>query len=193
MISYIEGEIILRGVNFIILKAGGIGFRVFVLPGTGASGERIELFTHMAVREDAMTLFGFSSYDELELFEILIGVSGVGPKAGLGILSIADPATIKMAIAKEDSSILTRVSGIGKKTAERVILELKNKFTLADIKESELNATQREIMDHQDEVEALVGLGYGENEVRKVLANISGEKTLEERIKLALRELGKKK
>jgi Holliday junction DNA helicase RuvA len=156
-------------------------------------GERVELYTHMAVREDAMTLFGFSTYEELELFEILIGVSGIGPKAGLGILTIANPSTIKMAIAKEDSSILTRVSGIGKKTAERVILELKNKFTMADIIEGEIGSTEKEIMDHQDVVEALIGLGYGQSDVRKVLSNIPKEKSLEEKIRLALRELGKNK
>jgi len=193
MISYIEGEIILRGANFIILKAGGVGFKIFVLPDVNVTVEQLGLYTHMAVREDAMTLFGFSTYEELELFEILIAVSGVGPKAGMGILSIANPNTIKLAIAKEDASILTRVSGIGKKTAERVILELKSKFTLADIKGGELNSTQQEIMDQQDVIEALIGLGYSQNEVRQVLSNIPREKSLEERIKLALKELGRKK
>jgi len=193
MISYIEGEVILRGVNFIILKSGGVGFKVFVLPDVDVAVDRIGLYTHMAVREDALTLFGFNTYEEMELFEILIAVSGVGPKAGMGILSIANPNTIKLAIAKEDASILTRVSGIGKKTAERVILELKNKFTLADIKTGELNSTQQEIMDQQDVIEALIGLGYGQNEVRQVLSNIPREKSLEERIKLALKQLGKKK
>lgn len=193
MISYIEGEIILRGTNFIILKAGGVGFKIFVLPDVNVTVEQLGLYTHMAVREDAMTLFGFFTYEELELFEVLIAVSGVGPKAGMGILSIANPNTIKLAIAKEDASILTRVSGIGKKTAERVILELKHKFTLADIKGGELNSTQQEIMDQQDVIEALIGLGYGQNEVRQVLSNIPREKSLEERIKLALKELGKKK
>jgi Holliday junction DNA helicase RuvA len=193
MISYIEGEIILRGANFVIVKSGGMGFKVFVLPGADISGDFIELYTHLAVREDSLTLYGFPTYEELELFEILIGVSGIGPKAGLGILSVANPTTIKMAIAREDSSILTSVSGVGKKTAERVILELKNKFTLADIAEGELNPTQKEILDHQDVVEALMGLGYGQNDVRKVLSKIPKEKSLEEKIKLALRELGKNK
>lgn len=193
MIAYLEGEIVFRGVNFVILKSGGVGFKVFVLPDTDVSGERLRLYTHLAVREDALTLFGFRTYEELELFGILIGVSGVGPKAGMGILSVADPATIKLAIAKEDASILTRVSGIGKKTAERVILELKNKFTLGEIKEGDLSAAQKEILDQQDVIEALMGLGYGQNDVRKVLENIPREKSLEERVRLALRELGKGK
>lgn len=192
MISYIEGEIIFKESNFIIIKSSGIGFKVFVLPGIDSSSNNIGLYTHLAVREDSLTLFGFKTYEELELFEILIGVSGIGPKAGMGILAISDPATIKLAIAKEDASILTRVSGIGKKTAERVILELKNKFTIADIKENEMNAVQQEIMDQQDVIEALISLGYNQNEARKALAKIPPEKTMEEKIKLALKELGKK-
>lgn len=193
MISYLEGEIIFRSDNFIILNSSGVGFKVFVLPTLDRSGDRLALFTHLAVREDALTLFGFATYDELELFEILIGVTGIGPKAALGILSISNPATVKLAIAHEDASILTRVSGIGKKTAERVILELKNKFTLADIQSGEVDSTEQEILDAQDVIEALMGLGYGQNEVRQVLSKISPEKSLEEKIKSALKELGKKK
>jgi Holliday junction DNA helicase RuvA len=193
MISYLEGEIVFKSINFIILRSGGVGFKVFILPGADVSGEKVALYTHLAVREDALTLFGFKTYEELELFEILIGVSGVGPKAAMGILSISDPDTIKLAIAKEDASILTRVSGIGKKTAERVILELKNKFTFGDIKTGELNDAQKEILDQQDVIEALMGLGYGQNEVRRVLEDIPREKSLEERVRMALRELGKNK
>jgi Holliday junction DNA helicase RuvA len=193
MISYIEGEIIHRASGFVIVKSGGLGFKIFVMPGIELAGERAEFYTHLAVREDALTLYGFLDYEELELFEILIGVSGVGPKAALGILSIANPATIKMAIAKEDATILTRVSGIGKKTAERVILELKSKFTLADIQEGELNATQQEILDQQDAIGALMGLGYGQAEARKVLSKLPYELSMEERIRLALKELGKRK
>ncbi|MDD3190836.1 MAG: Holliday junction branch migration protein RuvA [Candidatus Pacebacteria bacterium] len=193
MISYIEGEVLFKGKDFIILKTAGVGFKVFVLPGIDATKEKIGLYTHLAVREDALTLFGFVSYEELELFETLISVSGIGPKAGLGILSLADPATVKTAIVREDASILTRVSGIGKKTADRVILELKNKFTFADITEGEAGEKQKALIDHQDVVEALMGLGYGQNEVRKVLEKIPKESSLEDKIKLALKELGKNK
>lgn len=192
MISYIEGEIIFRGDSFIIVKSAGIGFKIFVTARVDLSSDSAALYTHLAVREDALTLFGFTSYEELELFEILISVSGIGPKAGLGILSAADPGTIKTAIAREDSSILISVSGIGKKTAERVILELKNKFSVADMENTELNAAQQEIIDQHDVIEALVGLGYGQSDARRVLAQIPKEKSLEEKIRLALRELGKK-
>jgi Holliday junction DNA helicase RuvA len=193
MISYIEGEIIRRGSGFVILKSGGVGFKIFIMPTAELSGERAAFFTHLAVREDALTLYGFLDYEELELFEILIGVSGVGPKAGLGILTIANPATIKMAIGREDVSILTRVSGIGKRTAERVILELKNKFTLADVRQGALTSTEQEILEQQDAIEALMGLGYDQTQARKALEKIPRDLGLEERIKLALKELGKKK
>lgn len=193
MISYLEGKIMLRKENFIILNAQGVGFKVFVLPGLDMAGERVALYTHLAVREDSLTLFGFNTYEELELFETLISVSGIGPKAGLGILSLADPNTIKLAITREDASILTRVSGIGKKTAERVILELKNKFTVADISSEDVSPVQQEILDQQDAIGALVGLGYGQNEVRKVLEKIPKDTSLEEKVRLALKELGKNK
>lgn len=193
MISYIEGEVIFRADNFIIVRCQGVGYKVFVLPAVADGSEEISLYTHLAVREDALTLFGFRTYEELELFETLISVSGIGPKAGLGILALADPDTIKLAIAHEDASILTRVSGIGKKTAERVILELKNKFTIADISPQGTNLVQQEILDQQDVIGALMGLGYGQNEIRKVLDNIPKEKSLEEKIKLSLKELGKNK
>lgn len=193
MISYIEGEIIFRGDGFVILKCQGLGYKVFVSGSFAAGEDQAAFFTHLAVREDALTLFGFRTYEELELFETLIGVSGIGPKAGMGILSLADPGTIKLAIAHEDASILTRVSGIGKKTAERVILELKNKFTIADIAAGGVSPVRQEILDQQDVITALVGLGYGQNEVRKALEKIPTEATLEEKIRLALKELGKRK
>jgi len=193
MISYIEGEVIFRSDNFIIVRCQGVGYKVFVLPAVADDSGEISLYTHLAVREDALTLFGFRTYEELELFETLISVSGIGPKAGMGILALAEPGTIKLAIAHEDASILTRVSGIGKKTAERVILELKNKFTIADISPQGTSPVQQEILDQQDVIGALMGLGYGQNEIRNVLEKIPKEKSLEEKIKLSLKELGKNK
>ena len=154
--------------------------------------DEVEFFTYLNVREDALTLYGFTNYQELELFEHLISISGIGPKAGLGILSLADPETIKVAIAKGDSSILTRVSGIGKKTAERVVLELRNKFSSLQSDEV-LQEKSKEINDHADVIEALVGLGYSSSEAKKALVNVSAEiKDVSERIKMALKELGKR-
>jgi len=190
MISYIKGKIILRGGKFIIARSGNVGFKIFVLPSLNLEEDEVELFTHLNVREDALNLYGFSSYKELELFELLLTVSGVGPKAGMGIMSLADAETIKVVIAKGDASMLTRVSGVGKKTAERVILELKSKF--AAFNQVDLEKKSKEISDETDAIEALVGLGYSKNEAQKALSGVSCEiKDVGKRIKMALKELGK--
>lgn len=191
MISYLKGKIILKKEKFIIISTGNVGYKVFVISSHGEAGEEIELFTYLNVREDLLALYGFAEYKELELFELLISVTGIGPKAGMGILALADPETIKIAIAKGDSGILTRVSGIGKKTAERVILELGNKFTISDVENMEDKT--KEIGNHSDALDALVSLGYSPNDAKKALANISPEiKDVGEKIKTALKELGKR-
>ena len=190
MISYIEGKIIFRGEKFIIIKTSGIGFKVFVLPDLNLENDEIKLFTYLNVKEDALTLYGFLDYKELELFELLISISGIGPKAGLGILSLADTETIKVAIVKNDASVLTRVSGIGKKTAERVILELKNKILISDI--GDLEDKSKEISEHSDAIDALISLGYNAGEAKNALSRISPEvKDVGERVRMALREMGK--
>ncbi|MCK5466481.1 Holliday junction branch migration protein RuvA [Candidatus Parcubacteria bacterium] len=191
MISYIEGKIIFRGEKFIIIKTGGIGFKVFVLPDLNLENDEIKLFTYLNVKEDALTLYGFLNYKELELFELLISISGIGPKAGLGILSLADTETIKVAIVKNDASVLTRVSGIGKKTAERVILELKNKILISDL--GDLEDKSKEINEHSDAIDALISLGYNAGEAKNALSKISPEvKDVGERVRMALKEMGKK-
>ncbi|MEA1936842.1 MAG: Holliday junction branch migration protein RuvA [Patescibacteria group bacterium] len=191
MLSYLKGKIIFRGKDFVIIESNKIGFKVFILANLNTENDELELFTHLVVREDALTLYGFSNYEELELFELLISISGIGPKAGLGILSLADPKTVKVAIAKGDASILTRVSGIGKKTAERVILELGNKFSISDV--NGLEEKSKEINNQTDAIDALVSLGYNINEAKKALSEVPSEiKDVGERIRVALKGLGKK-
>jgi len=191
MISYLKGKIILKKEKFIIISTGNVGYKVFAMSSFGEVGEEIELFTYLNVREDALALYGFAEYKELELFELLISISGIGPKAGMGILALADPETIKIAIAKGDSSILTRVSGIGKKTAERVILELRNKFSISDVENIEDKT--KEIGNHSDALDALVSLGYSPNDAKRALANLSPEiKDVGDKIKKALKELGRR-
>ncbi len=191
MLSYIKGKIIFREKDFIVVKSNDIGFKVFILANLNIENDEVELFTHLVVREDALTLYGFSNYEELGLFELLISISGIGPKAGLGILSLADPETVKLAIAKGDVSILTRVSGIGKKTAERVVLELRNKVSVSDT--AGLGEKTREINDQTDAVDALISLGYNINEAKRALSEVPSEvKDVGERIKMALKGLGKK-
>jgi Holliday junction DNA helicase RuvA len=149
--------------------------------------EEVDLFIHTYVREDILALYGFLNFEELEMFELLISITGIGPKAAIGILSIATPKTIKTAILNEDASILTKVSGIGKKTAERVILELQNK--IADMSESE----KGEAVIDSDAIEALTTMGYSVAEARDALKCVPEEiKDIGEKIKVALRNLGKK-
>src|SRR5689334_3135332 len=132
MIGHLTGTVFEKELGAVILDVGGVGYRVHVSNATFAAlpaetGSSVSLYTYMAVRETSMELYGFADKEELALFELLINVSGIGPKSGLAILSLANAATLTTAIAKNDVSYLTKVSGIGKKTAEKIILELKDK------------------------------------------------------------------
>jgi len=190
MIAKIKGKIEYIKDNYAVVDVQGVGYKVFATPyslGKVAGKPEVDFFIHTYVREDTLVLYGFLSLEELEMFELLISISGIGPKAGLGILTVATPRTIKTAILNEDSSILTRVSGVGKKTAERVILELKNK--IADMPESEKGDAVSDV----DSIEALAGMGYSVTEAREALKMVPKDiKEVSERIKLALRNLGKK-
>lgn len=191
MIAYLAGEVIFKGEDFVILETGGTGFKIFVGFDAPEAGGHLELFTHLVVREDALSLYGFKTFGELEMFETLLGVSGIGPKSALGVLIAASPAMIKAAIVQEDTGILTQVSGIGKKTAARVILELKNKFSVNDL--ADLTSEEIPVTTKSEAIDALIGLGYRPQEVRRVLAEIPADKTLEEKIRLALKSLGRGK
>ena len=146
MIAQLEGNIAgMRG-NALILVVGGIGYLVHVSAytlGKLAGEDQVLLHVHTHVREDTLALYGFQSEEELHMFQLLISVSGIGPKAALSILSLADLKTLRLAIVNKDPSILTRVSGVGKKTAEKVIVELQNKVTaVAGDDEGEAAASQ---------------------------------------------------
>jgi len=189
MIAHIEGNIISRADKFVVLDVGGIGYRVYVSPDTlGAlSGkDSAELFTHLVVKEDILDLYGFLSEEELLMFEMLIGISGVGPRSAIGILGVAPPKTLKAAISAGDTSYLTKVSGIGRKNAEKIILELRDKFGPLE------EGTNGMLKEDSEVIEALTALGYGSADARdtlkKVPAEISGTNN---RIKEALKLLGK--
>ncbi len=190
MIGFLEGK--LGGIKsgYAIVLCSGVGYKVSVSAytlGKIAGAEQVSLHIHTHVREDQLNLFGFLDEDELEMFELLISVSGIGPKVALGILSIADPNTIRTAIVHKDPSLLTRVSGVGKKTAEKVIVELQNK-----VKETELRGTAQALAD-QDALEALAAMGYSVSDAREALKLVSPEvKDVGARITQALKNLGKK-
>ena len=189
MIGKIKGKIDEIRKGYVIIDVNGVGYRVYateVTLGSISKKDEVDLYIYTDVKEDHIRLFGFENGEEFEMFELLISISGVGPKAALGILTIANPPTIKNAILQEDSSILTRVSGIGKKTAERIILELSNKVDeLPDIQKEEVQIDQ-------DVVEALISMGYSVSEAREANKNIPKDiSDISEKIKYALKEMKK--
>ncbi len=190
MIGYLRGKIEYIKDGHVVIDANGVGYKIFLTSfnlGKISGKENVELFIHTHVREDILALYGFLSLVELDMFELLLSVSGVGPKAALGILSVADPKTIRTAIINEDPSILTKVSGVGKRTAERVIVELKNKIADLSVGEKE------EVAADSDALEALTSMGYSVSEAREALKGISKDiKDVGERVKLALKNLGKR-
>ena len=190
MIAKLKGKIEYIKDNYVVVDVHDVGYKVFLSVytfGKVSAMKEVNLFTYTYVREDILALYGFLTLEEKEMFELLISISGIGPKASMGILSIATPKTIRTAILNEDPSILTKVSGIGKKTAERVILELKNKVADMSVGEKE------EIVIDSDAIEALVGMGYSVSEARDALKLVPAEvKDVGARIRQALRNLGKK-
>ena len=192
MIASLAGNIRHKELNSITVDVGGVGYRVAVTTETALEakvGSPISIWTHLVVRETALELFGFLDKETLEIFELLITISGIGPKSALGILNIVSPATLRQAVASEDTTYLTRVSGIGKKNAEKIVLELKNKLKFSKEDTSTGSVQARE---ESDALEALVSLGYSERDARdtlkKVPKNIEGAS---ERVKAALKLLSK--
>ena len=192
MIHYLTGKIISRGENFAVIENNGIGFKVFLtgdaLNKLPAAGSEVKIFCYLYIREETvLELYGFLKEEELNFFGLLISISGVGPKTALNILSVDRLENLMAAIIENRPDLLTRASGIGQKTAERVILELKSKIKLKTAK----TLTQKQDLDTEVE-EALVGLGYSRRQVREILSKIPSEMTkIEERLKEALRLLGR--
>ena len=190
MIAQLTGNVSGIRDGALILCVGGVGYKVYTNAYTlgKAVGEgeiTLAIYTH--VREDVLALYGFLEEEELKMFELLIGVSGIGPKAALSILSIADVAALQAAIVNEDASILTRVSGVGKKTADRVVLELKNK--VASVSEGRQQQSNQDM----DAMEALMAMGYNVSDARDALKLVPSDIVdVGERVKQALKGLGKK-
>ncbi len=193
MISFIRGKIISKQNTYIILETNNIGYQVYIGANFAQDlklGQEVETFIHHRVREEASDLYGFPSLDDLELFELLLTVSGVGPKSALGVLNIASSDDIKEAIIRGDAGLLTKVAGIGKKTAERLVLELKNKVVRL---ESSTEMSTSSSLASGDEIDALMNLGYSLSEARQALQEVSDKiSDSGERIKIALRKMAKK-
>ncbi len=192
MISYLNGKIKNKRQSYIIIEVNNVGYQVFVNSIMYADfdiGQDVEVYTHQHVREDSLDLYGFKSLEDLEMFELLLSISGIGPKSALGVLAVASVNDIKNSISRGDSHLLTKVSGIGKKTAERVVLELREKVgQIIDNKQIIENGG----LASGDEIDALMALGYSMQQSRDALRGVDAKiKDSGERIKGALKGLNK--
>ncbi len=200
MYSYIRGILTEQAEDAIVVEAGGVGYHIYTpaqtfsaLPGLG---EEVKVYTHLHMREDAMLLYGFLSKEDLIFFKLLIGVSGIGPKGAVAILSVLSTDDLRFAVMGEDAKTIARAPGIGAKTAQRLILELKDKISLADVFEEKPNLGDRQpdvstAAVKNDAVAALVALGYSSSEAVKALSGIAvtEETTVEDLLKQCLKNM----
>ena len=185
MIAFVRGELVGVEEDKVIIDVGGIGYNVFVSASTFSKlppeGREVKLYTYMNVKEDLMQLYGFLTRDELQVFRLVIGVSGIGPKGGLGILSQLTPDDLRFAVASKDVKAISAAPGIGKKTAEKLILELKDKLSIEDVlnhpsEESDtVSGTSLHYEVQSEAVQALVALGYGNTEALKAVKQVEIE------------------
>jgi Holliday junction DNA helicase RuvA len=192
VIGSLLGSVLERGLNGeVLVEVGGVGYRVLVPMGAVPAlepGNNAFLFTHQHVRDDALILFGFLTRDERDTFEALITASGVGPKLALAILSVHSPSSLRRCLAEDDIDSLVSVPGVGKRTAQRLLVDLKARLAVPDldltaVPGSESPNARAEVRD------ALVGLGYGNDEVRDVFGQLNEDGTVEELLREALRLL----
>ena len=196
MIGYLRGRVAHLFADYCLLDVQGVGYRVFV-PASDRSrlrkGDEAELFIHTSVREDAILLYGFCTQEEYDAFQLLISVSGIGPKVALGILSAITVERLCQAIHQKESSVLTKLPGIGKKSAERIILELKDKVSWTEGEEAA--AVEADVLPGDDMLSeamaALAALGYSQSELGPVLRKAKDCATVQDVIKLALKELNR--
>lgn len=191
MIGMLTGTVALRNDPFIILDVHGVGYKVYITSQLFPSltqGQELTVFTHTHVREDALELFGFPTAEDLRLFELLIDVNGIGPKTAVGVFAVGNRSEIVGAIAQADVDFFTGVPRLGKKNAQKIIIELKNKIggkEELDLKEESDDITYETIA-------ALEGIGFSEREARMAIKAIEGKgTTVQEKVKLALKQLGK--
>lgn len=202
MISYIRGELAAVETDKVIVDVGGVGYGIY-MPAQAISllppqGREVKLHTYLNVKEDAMQLFGFLTRDDLEVFKLIIGVNGIGPKGGLGILSVLSPDDLRFAVVSNDVKAIQAAPGIGKKTAEKLILELKDKLSIDDVLEHAGQGEKEVYLAgggsngvQSEAVQALVALGYGSTEALKAVKQIeiTEDMEVEEVLKGALKHM----
>ncbi len=200
MISYIKGEITKKGTDYLTIENNGIGYYIntsFNTLKNLSEGDKSSVFTFMYVREDIIALYGFSTIDELDMFKKLISVNGVGPKAGLAVLSTYEINSIKLFILKEDVTAMSKVSGIGKKTASKIILDLKDKIgkleELVNVNMNDIISVATDLSNDADDITAvLMSLGFSQSEAKKAIEGIDTTgKTENQIIKEALKKLNR--
>jgi len=195
MIGYINGKVVLLATEYCLVETNGIGYRVF-MTGNGLSrlerDKEIKLFIYTSVREDAILLYGFFDYDEYNLFIKLITVSGIGPKVALGMLAGITPDAFRLSVLNQDVKALTKLPGVGKKTAERLLLELRDKLgfsaeekSVASLNDGVMNSASLGVKD--EALQALLALGYDNSEIIPVLKDIKEDMPVEEIIKVVLK------
>lgn len=202
MYSYIKGILVDMEEDLIVVETGGIGYNIYTTGQTfrylPSIGEEVKIYTYLYIREDAMMLYGFLTKDDLRVFKLLIGVSGIGPKGALAILSVMTTDDLRFAVLGDDAKAISKAPGIGAKTAQRLILELKDKLSLEDAFEQKLANTQlkEESKNHvkgvkNEAVQALTALGYSSSEALKALdgIEITEDTDVEDILKAALKNM----
>lgn len=197
MIGFLRGTIARLKADSCLIDVHGVGYRVSISDATRrelAQGKEAQLYTYLSVREDALQLYGFRTEQEYDMFLVLIGISGIGPKVALGILSSITVSRLATAITNEQTSVLTKLPGIGKKSAERLILELKDKLAFASAKDAELTLTSDVPVGNtilEEASAALTALGFAQNEILVALRGVENCTTSEQAIKQALKKLSR--
>jgi len=199
MFSYIKGILIAKSIGYIVIDVGGVGFKIFMsetsIRKLGETGEEVKVFTHMQVREDDISLYGFLTMEELNMFELLISVSGVGAKSALSILANIEPSSFALAVITNDTSKLVKIPGVGAKTAARIVLELKDKLKNQDVIAKEESIVKKATVNEEEldeAISALQVLGYNRRDVEKVFEKIDlSNLTLEDMIKQGLKYLSR--
>lgn len=199
MIAYISGALVSAGENYIVIDNHGMGYRIFVsgkfLEHIPAYGTQIKIYTHMYIREDELTLYGFHSEEELSVFRILIGISGVGPKVAMAILTALTIQELQLAVISEDAKTISKANGVGAKGASRIILELKDKLKMEDMMdaayEQSIVQDTQDINAARDAILALVNLGYSNSEAALAVKKIgdTSQMDIESILKAALKKL----
>lgn len=199
MIAYISGALVSAGENYIVIDNHGMGYRIFVsgkfLEHIPAYGTQIKIYTHMYIREDELTLYGFHSEEELSVFRILIGISGVGPKVAMAILTALTIQELQLAVISEDAKTISKANGVGARGASRIILELKDKLKMEDMMdaayEQSIVQDTQDLNAARDAILALVNLGYSNSEAALAVKKIgdTSQMDIESILKAALKKL----